>query len=72
MTHTARKLGGGDVVPLFLTRSIYLLIIEVEVHYSTEISHSCTKTQKQLQLYARGSIVHPWVNTINVVTESES
>ena len=47
-----------DGVPLFWTRSFYLLIIEVEVHYSTEISHSCTKTQKQLQLCARGSISH--------------
>ena len=57
-TQTARKLGRGDGVPLFWTRSFYLLILEVEDHYTTEISHSCTKTQKQLQLCARGSICH--------------
>ena len=32
--------------------------MEAEVHYSTEIPHSCTKTHKQLQLCARRSICH--------------
>ena len=58
MTQTHRKLGGGDGVPLIWTGTFYLLIMEKEVHYSTEISHSCTKTQKQLQLCARRSICH--------------